>query len=223
MLLFSRAAWIFAPLLLTLAVRPNVYDGMRHVLFILPALALVAGLGAAALVEWARPGWPRRTAAGLMVAACVLPLPSLVKLHPYQMTYFNAFVGGVAGASGRYETDYWLSSYKEAIEWINHRASQRTGQPLRILVAIDGYARDCAAAFLAPGIEMREFPGVRPGGEVPRGFDYYVGTTRYGADRSYSNSPIVHRIGRDGTVFTVIRGQRALVDADRSRTSGDTK
>jgi hypothetical protein len=131
------------------------------------------------------------------------------------MTYFNAFVGGVAGASGRYETDYWLSSYKEAVEWINHRASRRTGQRLRILVAIDGYARDCAAAFLKPGVEMREVPGIRPGGEVPRGFDYYVGTTRYGADRSYSDSPIVHRIGRDGAVFTVIRGQRALVDPDR--------
>jgi hypothetical protein len=50
---------------------------------------------------------------------------------------------------------------------------------------------------------------------LPRGFDYYIGTTRYGADRSYSDSPIVHRIGRDGAVFTVIRGRRALVDPDR--------
>jgi hypothetical protein len=153
LLLFAIETWMFAPLLLTLVFRPNVYDGMRHLLFTLPALALLAGLGAAALVEWARPGWPRRAAAGLLVAACALPLPSLVRLHPYQMTYFNAFVGGVAGASGRYETDYWLSSYKEAVEWINHRASQRAGQRLRILVAIDGYARDCAAAFLKPGVE----------------------------------------------------------------------
>lgn len=199
--------WLFAPLLLPFVLRPNVYDGMRHAIFVLPALALLAGLGAAALVEWARPGWPRRAAAALLLVACALPVPSLVRLHPYQMTYFNAFVGGVAGASGRYETDYWLSSYKEAIEWVNERADDHGGRPLRILVAIDRYAWDCAARYLEHGVVMQEVPRVQPGGEVPAPFDYYVATTRYGADRGYSGSPTVHEVGRDGAVFSVIRAR----------------
>ena len=200
-------SWLFAPLLLSLVVRPNVYDGMRHALFVLPALALFAGFGAAALINRAPSGWPRRAAAGLLLAACVLPLPTLVRLHPYQMTYFNAAVGGLAGASGRYETDYWLSSYKEAIEWVNRRAAERGGRPVRILVAIDGYARDCAAHYLAPGVEMQEVPRVQPGGEIPAPFDFFVATTRYGADQGFSASPVVHRIGRDGASFSVIRAR----------------
>jgi 4-amino-4-deoxy-L-arabinose transferase-like glycosyltransferase len=199
--------WLFAPLLLSLVLRPNVYDGMRHALFVLPALALLAGFGAAALLERAPPGLPRHGAAVVLLVACALPLRALVRLHPYQMTYFNAAVGGLAGASGRYETDYWLSSYKEAIEWVNRRAAERAGSPVRILVAIDGRAWDCAAHYLAPGVEMQEIPRVQPGGEIPAPFDYYVATTRYGADRAFSASPVAHRIGRDGATFTVIRAR----------------
>ena len=200
--------WLFAPLLLSLVARPNLYDGMRHALFVLPALALLAGFGAAALLARAPSGWPRRVAAGLLLAACALPLPTLLRLHPYQMTYFNAAVGGLAGASGRYETDYWLSSYKEAIEWVNDRAAERAGRRVRILVALDQHAWDCAGHYLAPGIEMQAVPQVRPGGEIPAPFDYYVATTRYGADLGFSASPVVHSIGRDGATFSVIRARQ---------------
>jgi hypothetical protein len=180
---------------------------MRHALFVLPALALLAGFGAASLLARARAGGPRRAAAAGLLAACALPLPTLVKLHPYQMTYFNAAVGGLAGAGGRYETDYWLSSYKEAIEWVNQRAAERGGRPLNILVAIDARAWDCAAHYLAPGVEMQAEPRAQPGAEIPAPFDYYVATTRYGADQGFSASPVAHRIGRDGVTFTVIRAR----------------
>jgi hypothetical protein len=180
---------------------------MRHALFVLPALALLAGFGAAALLERAASGWPRRAAAAGLLLVCALPLPALVKLHPYQMTYFNAAVGGVAGASGRYETDYWLSSYKEAIEWVNQRAAERGGRPLKILVAIDGRAWDCAAHYLRPGVEMEAAPRAQPGSQIPAPFDYYVATTRYGADQGFSASPVAHSIGRDGASFTVIRAR----------------
>jgi 4-amino-4-deoxy-L-arabinose transferase-like glycosyltransferase len=200
-------AWLLGPLLLPFVLRPNVYDGMRHVLFTLPALALFAAFGAQGALARARSGWPRRAAAPLLLALCAQALPSLVRLHPYQMTYFNAFVGGVAGAQGRYETDYWLASYKEAMEWIDRRVAEAPGGRLRILVAIDRFAWDCAAHYLAPGVEMTAASDVGRGGPVPEPFDYYVATTRYGAHRSYAASPIVHSVGRDGAVFTVIRAR----------------
>ena len=46
-------------------------------------------------------------------------------------------------------------------------------------------------------------------GTLPEPFDYYVATTRYGLDRSFPDSPIAQRIGRDGATFTVIRSRRA--------------
>jgi hypothetical protein len=200
--------WLLAPLLLSLVVRPNIYDGMRHAIFVLPALALLAGHGATALIAWAPPGWPRRSAATLLLAICALPLHAMLRLHPYQMTYFNSLAGGLARAGSRYQTDYWLSSYKEAIEWVNLRAAEREARPVRILVAIDGYAWDCAARYLAPGVEMQAVAQVRPGGAIPEPFDYFVATTRYAAHLGFSASPVVHEIGRDGATFTVIRARQ---------------
>lgn len=38
-------------------------------------------------------------------------------LHPYQYIYFNEIVGGLKGASGKFEMDYWGATYKEATQW----------------------------------------------------------------------------------------------------------
>ena len=51
------------------------------------------------------------------------PARDLIVLHPYQATYFNGLVGGVAGAQGRYETDNRVASYSEALSWVDQRAA----------------------------------------------------------------------------------------------------
>lgn len=43
--------WLFVPLAMCVVMRPNVYDGMRQFLFLLPAFALFAGIGASAIAE----------------------------------------------------------------------------------------------------------------------------------------------------------------------------
>ena len=52
---------------------------------------------------------------------------ALVKLHPHQYIYYNVFTGWLSGANGRYETDYWANSYKEAVEIIATHARNRDG------------------------------------------------------------------------------------------------
>jgi hypothetical protein len=200
--------WFFAPLLFFVLARPNAYDGMRHFLFVLPALAAFAALGARALVCAAPPGRVRLAAGAALVLALALPVADLVRLHPYQSSYFNLLVGGLAGAEGRYETDYWKSSYKEAMEWLNARSAERPERPLRVLVAANALSVWCAEAYAGEGIELaRTFEsGLR--GALPEPFDYYVATYRYGKRENFPDSPIVHTIGRDGAVFTVIRGRR---------------
>jgi 4-amino-4-deoxy-L-arabinose transferase-like glycosyltransferase len=198
--------WLLAPLLLAMLQRPNTYDGIRHVLFVLPAAALLVGLGAAWIVRAVGPRH-RPVVAGVLLLACALPVASLVRLHPYQMTYFNAFVGGVRGAQQRYETEYWITSYKEAIEWVNGRAALRPERELRILVAVNTFARESAFWYLSDRVQATPVYPVRRPGEIPPGFDYYVATTRYGLHRNYPESPVVHTVGRDGAVFTVIRAR----------------
>ena len=102
--LLIGATWLFAPLALFAVMRPNVYGGMRHFLFVLPALGILAGIGAARVLGAFGPG-PRRLVWALLLGITLLPLKDLVRLHPYQMTYYNALVGGVGGASENYWTD----------------------------------------------------------------------------------------------------------------------
>jgi 4-amino-4-deoxy-L-arabinose transferase-like glycosyltransferase len=199
--------WFTLPLLLYVVVRPNSYDGMRHFLFVLPALAFFAALG----VHTAAALFSRRRS--IAVAALTLALASstlsMVRLHPYQSSYFNALVGGVAGAAGRYETDYWISSYREAMLWINDRALEQPGRPLRVLIAANQWSITGAQAYAAPSVKLQRLTPQQAKGALPRGYDYYLATTRYFGDKNFPKAPIVHRIGREGATFAVIKGHHS--------------
>jgi 4-amino-4-deoxy-L-arabinose transferase-like glycosyltransferase len=198
--------WLLLPLLAAALTRAPLYDGIRHLLFVLPALALAAGLGATWLVRAVPRGAARGLVATALVLLCLRPLPALVRLHPYQMTYFNELVGGLAGAAGRYETEYWASSYREAIEWVNAQAERR-GTPLYILVAANHHSRACAEAYLAPQVRMEVTTSAPPAGALESPFDFYVATTRFGHDRAFPDSSVVHTVGRDGAIFAVVRSR----------------
>lgn len=201
--------WLLLPYLLFLIVRPNVYDGLRHFLFLLPALAFLAGEAAEEFVRRVRE--QREPAAkgvgALAVLACLWPLPAMIGLHPYQYAYFNELVGGPRGAAERYESDYWLTSYKEAAEWVNARAAEAGGE-VRVLIAANSLSAACAAYFLDPAIQASTVYTENAPGGLPEGFDFYIGTTRYRFDRNFPDAPIVHEVGRMGAVYTVIRGRR---------------
>ncbi len=211
------AAWLVMVALWPWAHESPVLNPLR-------AVALLAGLAAASLVEVLatlaqRHAGPRPAARVRVATVCAMGLTLAtafvqhVRLHPYQSTYFNALVDGVAGADGRYETDHWLSSYKEAIEWVNARTAG-AGREVTVLVAADPYSSDCAASFLGPGVCMVRTVEQGVGGALPEPFDFYVATTRYGLDANFPGSEVAHRVGRLGATFTVIRAREG--GAERS-------
>jgi hypothetical protein len=118
-----QVAWVASiaglPLLVAVAARPHLYDGLRHLLFTLPPLAVLAGVSVAAFFGSA-PARPYRVAVGaVLLALGAWTVADMARLHPYEAVYFNRLVaGGVAAGSERFETDYWGSSYKEGLEWL---------------------------------------------------------------------------------------------------------
>ena len=96
-LLVALAALL--PLAITVALRPAMYNGIRHFVFVLPPLAVLGGLAGAWLVRLAAAarGDPRAIAGALIfVAGIALPVVEMVRLHPYEYTHFNWLAGGVA-------------------------------------------------------------------------------------------------------------------------------
>jgi Dolichyl-phosphate-mannose-protein mannosyltransferase len=93
------------------------FTGLRHFLFVLPALATLAGIGLdIGVTALATQGRLAGSGALAIVTACFLwNAATLVRLHPYEYLFYNTVVGGLAGASGRYDLDYWFNSMPEAI------------------------------------------------------------------------------------------------------------
>jgi hypothetical protein len=93
------------------------FSGLRHFLFLIPALAVLAGIGLDRALAALRTRGRVAASGGLaIVTACLLwDGVTLIRLHPYEYLFYNSLVGGLEGASRRYDLDYWFSSMPEAI------------------------------------------------------------------------------------------------------------
>lgn len=98
-----------------------LYDGLRQHLYILPALAILAGVGAGGLLRWVGPagaGGVRRPAAIAFISlALIVPMAVQTVLFPYNYTYVNP-LAAIGGVNDRWETDYWWASMPEALSHV---------------------------------------------------------------------------------------------------------
>jgi len=132
------------PLIGDVLVRGPAFSGMRHVLFTLPPIAVLAGLGLNCAFHRLETVGRFATAAGLalLLAGFGWDASSLYRLHPDEYLFFNPLVGGLAGASRRYDTDYWVNIMPEAVEDLEHyldKTERAPGKPRRrYLVVVCG-------------------------------------------------------------------------------------
>jgi hypothetical protein len=98
------------------------FTGMRHYLFVVPPIAVLAGIGIHLGLSFLdRQGrWAAAGAVAVVAAAFVADVATLVRLHPYEYLFFNSLVGGLEGASRRYETDYWVNVMPAAVKELEH-------------------------------------------------------------------------------------------------------
>ena len=113
-------AWLLVPI--ARSTLPGVlnYDLIRRFMEFSAALAIFSGIGGASLVE--RRG---RVAKAALAALFLVPGVAVWRYFPYESSYYNILVGGLGGAQAlklEQSTDYWLSSYREGIDWVNAHA-----------------------------------------------------------------------------------------------------
>lgn len=130
-------AWVLLPVLRACLPGARDYDVIRHWIEIVPALALIAGIGVQGLLErlGAIPGLHEalsrsRSRAAIACGTMLITLgPAVhwnVTRHPHQIVFYNRLIGGLAGAQARGlpdATDYWVSSYRQGLRWINEHAA----------------------------------------------------------------------------------------------------
>lgn len=199
------ALGIFFPVVYAMVSGSVHYDAIRHFLFIIPAMAVFVAVEINALAKKLKSRKPvlAYCVYGVMVVGLILPIGHMVKLHPYQYVYYNQFVGGLPGANGRYETDYWATSYKEAAGLIaNLISSEERARPpgtppgvYRIYVC--GPFRTLQP-FLPPSTELVSKPAQA---------DLFVAFTRWQCDQGIP-VPAVAAVEREGVALAVIKDLR---------------
>jgi hypothetical protein len=129
--LLSTLLAALLPILITVAVRPAMYNGIRHFIFVLPPIAVLGGLAAARIAARLRQYGNTALGAGAL-ALCVgvaSPIADMVRLHPYEYTDYNQFAGGVSGARQDFMVDYWGLSLTQASRRLLTEISERRDTP----------------------------------------------------------------------------------------------
>lgn len=202
---FLLLFWIAFPVAYVIAKQPNIYDGVRHFLFLLPAFAVLGGIGAVHLAglldRFVR---PLGTVAVSVFLLCALP--AVIGMHPYQYAFYNRFAGEKRTLHERFETDYWLTSYREAAGILNRR-QMLAARPLAVAVGANGYSVHCFSDFSDKRIRVAYFLGATGAAPFPTEMDFTVAVPRYGMWRNFADAPVAAEIRRNGVLMAVIRSR----------------
>jgi hypothetical protein len=183
------------------------FDGLRHFLFLIPILTVLAGVGVIRFVkdQSGRAAIACRAVLAVGMAATAI---DMVELHPHQYVYFNRLIaGGLRGAAGSYETDYWGNSYREGVEWVvSHYGSFASPtQPIRVASCSNPLS---TRYFLRSAHFRYVYLAEEPA-------DVFLATTRWHCDEAVAGR-VVHRVQRQGVTLLYVKelDKSAAEDSD---------
>jgi len=184
--------WLVIPLAYVFYSHPPLYDGFRHFTFIIPAISIFAAPGFEAILNMLKKPIFRASAILLLLVPGLL---GYARLYPYEYTYYNTFIGGTGGVFRNYETEYWLTCYKEAFEYIDATTSPNT--PVVVLRNVH------LARLYGNGVRTITYMDAVP--SLPSGTLAVLTTRTNGDQLMLPDARIIQQIGRDGAVFCVIK------------------
>jgi hypothetical protein len=129
MLMLMLAATL--PLVIAMVKRPALYNGIRHFIFVVPPMTVLAGVAFAKGMGWLKDNRRSWQPAALAVFAFGLLLPAgeMIRLHPYQYTHFNHIAGTVRSADNMFMLDYWGLALKQASDGLREELTERQESP----------------------------------------------------------------------------------------------
>jgi hypothetical protein len=193
------------PVMCEVVAHGPAFCGLRHFLFILPPLAILAGVGLDRAI--ARLSVKRRqfgvAALAVVIAGFGWNAVTLYRLHPYEYLVFNPLVGGLEGASRRYAMDYWFTIMPEAVDgleaYLDRTEPALSRDPKHhYSVAICGER----AAFLKKAKPHLHWA------EVWETADFFIAPTHMNCDRD-SQGKVVVTVQRLGVPLGYVKDQRA--------------
>jgi hypothetical protein len=198
----------FLPLICHVIVCGPAFTGMRHFLFTMPPIAVLAGVGLNGLLRRLESVNRLAPALGLVLLLSGLGwnAATLYRLHPDEYLFFNPLVGGLAGASRNYATDYWVNTMPEAVADLEHyldRTESMSGKARLIhhyLVAVCSERLQFEKQADARLQWTRDF----------RHADFFIAPTHMNCDRTLDGE-VIATVTRLGVVIGVVKDRRAVL------------
>lgn len=137
--------WFLVPITRVTMPNANIYGGVRQIMEYIPAMAILAGIGATYIVTWLHgfivtrlrrfklstiKQWSNQTMLILQLTIVLSFIPitlRIISLFPNESVYFNSLIGGLKGAKER-DIPGWGntlgSTYRQGKYWLNEHAEK---------------------------------------------------------------------------------------------------
>jgi len=197
---------LLTPLVFVLIDRPALYNGVRHFTFVIPTLAIVAGIGLSNMLD-VLAGYKKLRAG--FAAVCVLlsvnTMCTLYALHPYQYLYYNHFAGvDFKQAQHKWEGDYWSSSLIDATKMLEQYVDAETAKMPKTSAAPYTVAV-CAEAFQGQAYLDKRFTITEDWVTA----DFFMSSTNMNCDKVLQGE-MVGVVERLGATLAVVKDRRTL-------------
>ena len=147
------------------------------------------------------------SAALATLAACLLwDAGTLVRLHPYEYLSYNSLVGGLQGASRRYDLDYWFNAMPEAIRQLEVyvQGTSSSDTPGRVYsVAVCGERLEFEKVITLPQLQWDFKPEWQQS-------EFFIAPTQTNCDMDLDGK-IVGTVERLGVPIAYVKDRRALL------------
>jgi hypothetical protein len=201
---------LFFPLLCQVIWHGPAFTGLRHFLFVVPAFAILAAIGLhGALMALATRGRLAAYGGIAVVLGCFSwNAVTLIRLHPYEYLFYNPVVGGLEGASRRYDLDYWFGSMPEAVSqletYLRRSEPVEPGRSVQVYsVAVCGERLSFEKAVTLPQLRW-DFKSRWEESE------FFIAPTHMDCD-TILDGKIIGTVERLGTAIAYVKDRRALV------------
>ncbi|WP_036302942.1 glycosyltransferase family 39 protein [Methylotenera sp. L2L1] len=200
---------LFTPLIFVILDRPALYNGVRHFTFVIPTLAIVAGIGLSKMFDMlaAHQKW-RVCFATVCMLLSMNTIYTLCALHPYQYLYYNHFAGAdFKQAQHDWEGDYWSSSLIDATKILARHVDAEAVSNSKVSeysVAV------CAEAFQGQAYLDERF-------KITENWvtaDFFISSTNMNCDKVLQGE-VIGIVERLGAPLAVVKDRRALIGEAR--------
>jgi hypothetical protein len=188
------------------------FSGLRHFLFVLPPVAVLAGVGYDGALVWLKARHRVVAAAGAVGLAAWLAWPAgvMIRLHPYEYLYFNPLVGGLQGAASRYDTDYWVNVMREMVVALeNYLDREQPPTQRTYFVAVCGERLPFEKEAQAHKGRLKWATDSDPA-------DFFIAPTHDSCDKAIDGK-VVLTVERMGVPIGVVKDRRAITQPDIAR------